>query len=565
WHHLCLQVGGGQIQRGVLVVCPDHLELPDYLQSGSLWGVAVQLYSVCSRQSWGLGDLVDLAQLGYCLASHHRAGFILINPIHAAEPLPPLTRSPYLPVTRDFINPIYIRPEATWEYQHAPKVVKVQVDQLAKAAAAHAAQLDQLDRDHSWTLKRQALGLLFDLPAEPTRDDQLAQFQADWSPGIGQFALWNALTEAGLADQVAMGSAAAVQFSQQNARQVSFHVWLQLLASEQLAAAQAACLQGGMKIGLIKDLAVGVHPEGADAWSNGQLLAKKIATGAPPDYFNQVGQNWTEPPWRPDVLEALGYQPWRTMLRAVFANAGALRIDHILGLFRLWWIPQGMKPSDGTYVAYNHEAMVSILVLEAYRANALVVGEDLGVVPKGVPQYLASRGVLGTSVAWFERAKDGSGKKPPADYRRLALTMLTTHDLPPTLAYLQGDHVVQRHQLGMLDVPLAQAQALAAEDRRTMVQLLEKLHFLDGSQRKNNQAIVLAMHRLLKATDSVLIGVALTDMVGERRSQNLPGTDTQYPNWSVPLRNSAGQQVFLEDLVANPTFQAIAGIMAEIK
>jgi len=220
-----------------------------------------------------------------------------------------------------------------------------------------------------------------------------------------------------------------------------------------------------------------------------------------------------------------------------------------------------MGPRHGTYVTYDHEAMCSVLVLEAYRAGAVVVGEDLGVVAPGVPEYLASRGLLGTSIAWFERAQNGVDKLPPKAYRRLAMTTLTTHDLPPTNAYLAGEHVAQRARLGLLDVPLEQAQAAAAEDRRTMVNLLLQQGFLDSANRDNVDQLVLAMHRLLKATPSVLQGVSLSDLVGDRRSQNLPGTDREYPNWSVPLTDLDGQPAYLEDIEANPTFQAIVKVM----
>jgi len=561
WHTLCVQDAAGPVHQGALVVCPERLELPDDLAQQAQWGPMVQLYAMRSRQSWGLGDFVDLADLGRLMGQAYGADFVLINPIHAAEPIPPLTQSPYLPTTRDFLHPIYIRPQATAEYLAAPAAVQLAVDQLGAQAAAQAAGLDELDRDAAWECKRQALEILFRQPRGQARQDQLDAYVAALSPGIADFALWNALVEAGQVAQVAHGSEAAARFASQHAERLAFYQWLQLLAAEQLAEAQAACLAGGMRIGIIKDLAVGVHPTGSDVWSRGTLLAKGMAVGAPPDYFNQVGQDWSEPPWRPDALAAEGYRPLRTMLRAVLASAGALRIDHILGLFRLWWIPTGMGPGDGTYVTYDHEAMCSVLVLEAHRAGALVVGEDLGVVAPGVPEYLASRGVLGTSIAWFERAANGVDKLPPDAYRRLAMTTLTTHDLPPTNAYLAGEHVAQRARLGLLDVPLAQAQATAAEDRGAMVSLLLQEGFLDPADQENVDQIVLAMHRLLKATPSVLLGVSLSDLVGDRRSQNLPGTDREYPNWSVPLTDPDGQPVYLEDIEASPTFQAIVKVM----
>ncbi|MCL2802784.1 MAG: 4-alpha-glucanotransferase [Micrococcales bacterium] len=544
-----------------LVICPDRLDLPPHLEPTSEWGPMVQLYSLRSQLSWGLGDFIDLGALGHEMARLHGADFVLINPIHAAEPTPPITDSPYLPTTRDFVNPIYIRPEATAEYAAAGPAVRQNVDQLQVLAAAGSDTATTLERDAAWTLKLRALELLCDVPRSPDRLQAIEDFASQAGSGLNDFALWSALAEAGLASQIEYDSAEAGEFAKTHQARLDFHVWLQFLADEQLAIAQAACLEGGMKLGVIKDLAVGVHPHGSDAWSRAKLLAKGIEAGAPPDYFNQVGQGWSEPPWRPDALAAAGYGPLRSMLRAMLRHAGGLRIDHILGLFRLWWIPLGMEPGDGTYVAYDHEAMASILVLEAHRAGAVLVGEDLGVVAPGVREYLKSRGILGTSIAWFEREGDGPNKLPPSQYRRLAMTALTTHDLPPTSAYLAGEHINQRQSLGLLDMPLDQALAGAALDRSTMVDLLVSEGFLEDREQDDDPSVVLALHKMLRSMPSVLLGVSLADMVGDRRSQNVPGTDREYPNWSVPLADAEGQAVFLEELETNATFGAIAQVM----
>jgi 4-alpha-glucanotransferase len=249
------------------------------------------------------------------------------------------------------------------------------------------------------------------------------------------------------------------------------------------------------------------------------------------------------------------------MLRAVLAHAGALRIDHILGLTRLWWIPKGQGPGEGAYVAYDKEAMVSILVLEATRAGAVVVGEDLGVVPPGLREYLGGRGLLGSSIVWFEKAGDGYHLIDPEDYRYLAMTSITSHDLPPTSAYLAGEHIEQRDRLGLLDMPLEEARAAAAAERDQMVDRLVARGLLDADQRDNETEIVKAMHRFLLATPSVMLGVSLADLAGERRTQNLPGTDREYPNWSVPLADAEGRPVFIEDLAGLPAFQAITEVL----
>jgi 4-alpha-glucanotransferase len=563
WHKLRVHVHGGGIFEGTLAVCPDRLELPPKLKRQSVWGPMVQLYSIRSHDSWGTGDFEDLATLGYQMAKRVGADFVMINPVHAGEPVAPFTESPYLPATRDFTNPYYIRPEAIDEYASASPGVRAAVDALAVRAKAANGDAEMLDRDVSWTLKGQALRLIYQVPRSPDRQAGLDEFRAYRQPAIGDFALWSALSAARLANMIPYGGVEAARFAADHADEVDFYIWLQWIADQQLARAQDRCVEGGMALGIVQDLAVGVHSLGSDAWSRRGILAAGMQVGAPPDYFNQVGQGWSEPPWRPDALEETGYVTYRSILRSVLAHAGALRIDHILGLTRLWWIPDGAGPGEGTYVAYDREAMVSLLILEATRAGAVVVGEDLGVVPPGLREYLGSRGLLGNSIIWFEKSEDTTQLVDPEAYRYLALTAITTHDLPPTSAYLAGEHVAQRDRLGLLDTPLEKAQAAAGEERGKMVDMLVRHGFLDPSQAGEELEIVKAMHRFLRATPSVMLGVSLADLVGERRTQNLPGTDREYPNWSVPLADSQGHPVFLEEIAENPVFRAITEVMSE--
>jgi 4-alpha-glucanotransferase len=558
WHHLRARAAGAAPAEGTLVVCPDRLELPPALRDHSVWGPMVQLYSVRSHESWGTGDFEDLGALGYKMAKANGADFILINPIHAGEPAPPFSASPYQPATREFTNPYYVRPEAIEEYGAAGEDARSAVDALATRARRDNDNPDELDRDKSWPLKREALEIVYAAPRSPARQADLDQFRAERQPAIGDFALWSALRDQGMDQKIAYGSPEAAQFAADNADRVEFHIWLQWIADQQLARAQERCKEGGMALGIVKDLAVGIHSKGSDAWSRKDVLATEIQVGAPPDYFNQIGQDWEEPPWRPDALEATGYSAYRSMLRAVLAHAGALRIDHILGLTRLWWIPKGQGPGEGTYVAYDREAMVSILVLEATRAGAVVVGEDLGVVPPGLREYLGGRGLLGNSIVWFEKTPDGYHLLDPEEYRYLAMTSVTTHDLPPTSAYLAGEHVTQRDRLGLLDTPLEEAREAARAERQQMVDMLVGRGLLAPADADDELEIVKAMHRFLRATPSVMLGVSLADLAGERRTQNLPGTDREYPNWSVPLADAQGNAVFIEDIEKLPSFTAIA-------
>ena len=229
-------------------------------------------------------------------------------------------------------------------------------------------------------------------------------------------------------------------------------MWMQWLVDEQMAVTQGAARDAGMAIGVMHDLAVGVHPEGSDAWALQDVLAPGVGVGAPPDMYNQMGQNWSQPPWRPDALAEAAFVPYRDMLRTVLAHAGGLRIDHVLGLFRLWWVPQDFPAYAGTFVRFDYDAMLSILMLEAHRAGALVVGEDLGTVEPWVQEVLADRGILGTSILWFETV-EGGVIKDPFDWRRDVLASVTVHDLPPTAGYLRDEHVRIRAELGLLDDP----------------------------------------------------------------------------------------------------------------
>jgi 4-alpha-glucanotransferase len=309
-----------------------------------------------------------------------------------------------------------------------------------------------------------------------------------------------------------------------------------------------------MRLGVVHDLAVGVHPAGADAWSLRDTLVRGVTVGAPPDQFNQLGQDWSQPPWHPVRLAEAGYAPYRDLVRAILADAGGLRIDHVIGLFRLWWVPEGRTAAEGAYVRYDHEAMLSILVLEAHRAGAFVVGEDLGVVEPQAREVLLERGILGTSVLWFEW--DGENPLPPERYRELCLATVTTHDLAPSRGYLELAHVDLRERLDLLTRPVAEerAQELATIDR--VRRLLVERDLLDPDG--DDEDVVVALHRFLAATPSRLRGVALSDLVGDRRIINQPGTNREYPNWRLPLAGPDERPVLLEDLPGLPLARRIA-------
>jgi 4-alpha-glucanotransferase len=352
-----------------------------------------------------------------------------------------------------------------------------------------------------------------------------------------------------------------VAFRKENADLVEFHCWLQWQLDVQLAGVQARATAAGMPVGVVHDLAVGVNPDGADAWALQRVLAGEIHAGAPPDAFNQQGQDWSQPPWRPDALAGTGYAAWRDLVRAVVRHAGGLRIDHVIGLFRLWWVTSPDRPSDGTYVRYDHEALVGILVLEAARAGVQVIGEDLGTVEPWVRDYLRERGILGTSVLWFERDYATGRPLPPERWRELCLATVTTHDLPPTAGYLAGDHVVLRDRLGLLSRSLDDELAADEAERADWLQVLRERRLL-GPAETDTERVVEALHRYVAHTPSLLVGVALTDAVGERRTQNQPGTKDEYPNWRIPLGGPDGSAVLIDDLPDNVRLRRLAGTLS---
>ena len=457
-HRLIAEVDG-EATDVLLVVAPDTLPLP----AGRLWGWMVQLYAV--RSGWGIGDYADLAVLADWSAQQG-AGLILVNPLHASAPVPPLQNSPYFPSSRRFHSPLYLRPQLLSEYASAPAEVRHIVDEAARHAPVDS---PHIDRDGVWLAKSRALEELFRYALE--------RENAEDSQGLTDFATWCALAERHGPDwrkwPVALHDPAgpAVAGGREDwAERVAYHRWLQHCCAEQLAAAQQAASEAGMGVGIVHDLAVGVDPGGADAWALQTELAAGFTIGAPPDSFNQQGQDWGLPPWRPDRLVETGYAPIRDMVRAVLRAGGGLRIDHILGLFRLWWVPAGSSSAEGTYVSYDADALLGIIALEAERAGALVVGEDLGTVPREVHTMLEERAVLGSTVLWFERDDEGA-LIPPAQWRSAAMASVTTHDLPTAAGFLTGAHVGVRAGLGLLNDPAAEEKS-AAQERAEMLALM---------------------------------------------------------------------------------------------
>ncbi|MFJ3790727.1 4-alpha-glucanotransferase [Kitasatospora sp. NPDC090091] len=564
--HTLRAVTNGTEQRAHLIVAPERLpKLP-----GRSWGFLAQLYSVLSERSWGMGDLGDLAELTQWAAGLG-AGFVQINPLHAALPTTPSDPSPYRPSSRRFADPVHLRVEAVPEYAYLTGEQRAEADELVRRAARLRAEVlshdGLIDRDAVWALKRRALELLHEVPRGAGRRAAYEAYRRREGEWLERFALWNALAEVHGADRHTWpkglrhpDSPHVRLAAEEHAEAVEFHRWLAWQVDQQLAGAQQAARAAGMPVGLIHDLAVGAHPDGADAWALQDVLATGISVGAPPDAFNAHGQDWGLPPWRPDALAAAGYAPYAELLRSAARHAGAIRIDHVMGLFRLWWVPAGHAATEGAYVRYDAEAMLGVLALEAHRAGTAVIGEDLGTVEPGVREELAVRGILGTSVLWFERDWQAKGEiLAPERWRPGSLATLTTHDLPSTAARLSGEHVELRHRLGLLARTLGEEQTEAATELADWRAELASLGLLTEDEPLSAQAL----YRFLRATPAELVGVWLPDLVGDPRPQNLPGTWDQYPNWRLPIADGEGAPVTLDGLAADPAAAALASVLLD--
>ncbi|MFC7882450.1 4-alpha-glucanotransferase [Streptomyces sp. NPDC057376] len=572
-HRLTATAPDGRSARAHLIVAPARLPAP----ATRSYGLLVQLYSLLSRRSWGMGDLGDLGELAAWAGRALGAGFVQVNPLHAAVPGAPTDPSPYRPSSRRFPDPVHLRIEDVPEFAHVadPERTRTLRERAARLRGAVLENDALIDRDAVWELKREALEVLREVPLGPGRRAAYCDYLAEQGTALEDHATWCALAEVhgpdwhrwpeGLRDP---RSADTDRARTALMDRVDFHSRLAWLTDTQLRAAQHSAREAGMPVGIVHDLAVGVHPRGADSWAQQECFAAGMSVGAPPDAFNARGQDWGLPPWRPDRLAASGYAPFRGLLRGLFRYAGALRIDHVMGLFRLWWVPEGHPPTEGTYVRYDAEAMLAVLVLEASRAGAVVIGEDLGTVEPGVREALRERGVLGTSVLWFERDWEGDGRPlPPDRWRADCLATATTHDLPSTAARLTGEHVELRDRLGLLTRPLEEERAEASADTAEWLDALARLGLLHGTAgdtgTPSEEAGIQAVHRFLLRTPARMAGVWLPDAVGDRRPQNLPGTWDQYPNWRLPIADAEGRPVTLEDLAASPRLHALIDVVRE--
>ncbi len=558
---------GAREDSGLLIVAPVRCPLPEHRQ----WGWMTQLYQLRSSESWGMGDAADLRVLAEESARALGAGFVVCNPLHGVTPVTPIEPSPYFPSSRRFLNPLYLRIEEVPELAALPTADRERITALAEEARALNAA-DRIDYDAVFARKREALDLLSRAPLSAERAAALEGFKESQGRGLVDFATFCALAETygepwqdWPAELQHPDSPAVAAFRDEHLALVELHLWLQWLTDEQLGQAQHAAIAAGMELGCVHDLAVGVDPGGADAWALQDELATGVSVGAPPDAFNQRGQDWRQPPLRPDRLLATGFRPFRDMLRSVLAHAGGGRIDHVLGLFRLYWIPPGAPPDQGTYVRYPSEDMLAVLALEVERAGAVVVGEDLGTVEDGVRERLWDSGVLGSRVLYFQWEKDGEGVASH-DYPELALASVNTHDLPTAAGWWRDEQLRLQAELDLMgeERSVDQLRAEAARARDRMVALLHREGCIGDAA--DDAELIRGMHAFLARTPAQLVAASPADAVGDLRQPNLPGTIDEYPNWRLPLarpEEDGHRPVSLEDLLADPGTHALAELLRD--
>jgi 4-alpha-glucanotransferase len=544
--------------------------IPEWLRQGRAWGITCQLYGLRSARNWGIGDFEDLARFAES-AGACGADFLGVSPLHALFLADPSRCSPYAPSSRRFLNPLYIAVDKLGGADPAsPRAI---------AAVREAALVDYAAVGR---LKRAVLAARF---AEFEREDlargtvsarRFEAFCSERGEALELFALYEALSDMLVAEGFSCGwhnwpgdyksptGNAAARLAQANPTNVLFHKWLQWVAEGQLAETQRRARTAGMRIGLYLDLAVGVAPDGADTWAVLDTVISSAHIGCPPDPFNPLGQDWGLSPLSPVALRERHGNAVEATLRDLMRHAGAIRIDHVMGLVRLYWIPTGLAAVDGAYVSYPGDILMRRLASASLEHSALVIGEDLGTVPAGFRDIMREMEILGYRVLYFERGKDG-GFRAPGSYARATLACISTHDLPTLRGWWNARDIAERERLGHFGPETANLQRRErARDRRLLLQALRRASGPDpiaggkagAASAELPDEVLTGVHVFLARTPSRLVAVQLEDLVGMEKQANLPGTVEGHPNWRRKL------PVTLEDLPEGGIFQRVVGAVA---
>ena len=566
YHELELAIGDGAWQRCRLIMSPPVCFEPPAIDSGRrLWGVAVQLYTLRSRDNWGIGDFADLTTLIRGVAVRG-AGFIGLNPLHALS-ADPERCSPYSASDRHFLNVLYLSVPAISEYGGCAAARARVADPKFQQRLADLRAASLVDYRGVAACKFEILALLHEefrtrhLATKSARAAAFAHFVAAGGAALERYATFEALDrhfcrERGTASgwmnwpaEYHDPSAAAVRaFAAEHAADVEFFLYLQWLADDQLAAAQALARELGMPIGLYGDYAVGANAAGSEVWADPGNFRLSAEIGAPPDPIALKGQGWGIPPQDPLAMQREGLRGFSRVIRENMRRYGALRLDHVMALFRLWWVPAGASPADGAYVHYPLHPLMTVLALESARAGCLVIGEDLGVVPDEVRAAMGQYALNHYKVMLFE--KDQGRFRRPEEYPRRALATVTTHDMPTIRSYWDGLDIDLRVRLDLYPDAAMHAQVVR-EREQDRIALLEALR-LEGlapaapalPNAPFTPMLARAMHVYLAGSSAALVAVQLEDLLGIVDPVNVPGTHQEYPNWRRKI------DVDLEDLFA---------------
>jgi 4-alpha-glucanotransferase len=555
YHTLNVSLDTGLAGESRLIVAPSVSFEPEAFHRGErVWGVAVQLYSLRSKRNWGIGDFRDLADL-VRLAAPLGCGIIGLNPLHALMPANPAHISPYSPSSREFLNVLYIAIEDVPEFAHckAAQALVANADFQAKLAALRAT--DSVDYERVAAAKFAVLPLLYEqfrtqhLAQATPRAQAFREYQEQRGEPLLRHALFDALDAhwrlqgpqywgwPSWPEEYRDPTSPAVQrFARERAQDIEYFVYLQWLAEEQLSAAQRLARELGMAVGLYGDIAVGANPGGSETWSNRHLYLRDASVGAPPDALALKGQDWGIPPQHPDELRAQRYDPFIVMIRNNMRSVAALRLDHAMTLFRLWWVPRGMSSAQGAYVHYPLNDLIAILALESHRNGCVVIGEDLGTVPKEVSQAMERYRIYHYKVLLFER--DPSGRfKAPQEYVQHALATVTTHDLPTLRGWWESRDIDLRDRLNLYpseDVK-NEMHRLRAQERVSMMRALNEHRLWYWSEHEPlpeySPALARAIHAYLGLSASNIAMLQIEDLIGMTDAVNVPGTDREHANW----------------------------------
>jgi (1->4)-alpha-D-glucan 1-alpha-D-glucosylmutase len=579
YHDIALYANRERVAHGVLAVAPPACYRPVPLRNGGrAWGVALQLYGVRSARNWGIGDFTDLAEV-VAQWGAEGADVVGVNPLHALFPHNPAHASPYSPSSRIFQNVLYLDVEAIAEFAHCREARERVASPPFQHALRALREAPLVDYPGVAALKMPVLEMLYAQARADARTANTARwsafdaFRTMGGEALRRQAIFDALQAHFFARDAAIlgwpawppeyrdpAAPAITAFADEHADRIDFFAWLQWQADLQRAAVAERARRSGLAIGLYTDLAVSVDRGGAEAWAQQHLYAVSASVGAPPDIFNVAGQDWGLPPMIPQCLRDAAYAPFIATLRANMRSAGALRIDHVMGLLRLYWVPSGATPADGAYVRYPLADLLGLLALESERQQCLVIGEDLGTVPDEVRAALAANDVLSYRVLLFER--DAAGNfNAPSQYPEAALATASTHDLPTLAGWWAGHDIALRATHGHLgpqadlDAPMAariadRGQLLAALDRAGL--LPEGTPLDPRAVPALTPALAIALQQFLARTPSALLAVQPEDTFGAIEQANLPGTTTQHPNWRRKL------PVALDEVTADGRLHALA-------